>query len=171
MISTCKTSDTGSSLNTIASSSNTNPSNEDKRVELFNIKITSGNTKIDTMFDSGSQENLISKYLVKSFGFETPNHPRPYPLGWLNESTQIIVTNQCRLRFSITGNYIDEVELDVVPVDICGVSLGSHYLYDRDVVFYRREHKYHLMKDGVEFIFRAHKNKNHLNLVTVNQMK
>jgi len=63
------------------------------------------------------------------------------------------------------------VELHVVLVDICGVVLGSPYLYDRDAVFYRREHKYHLNKDGVEFIVRAHQSKNHLNLVNVNQMK
>ena len=75
------------------------------------------------------------------------------------------------IKISITANYIDEVELDVVPVDICVVVLGSHYLYDRDAVFYRREHKYHLKKDGVEFIVRAHQNKNHLNSVHVNQMK
>jgi len=50
----CKTSHIGSISNTIASSSNINPSNEDKRVELFNIRITSKHTKIDTMFDSGS---------------------------------------------------------------------------------------------------------------------
>ena len=87
MVTTGKTSDTSSSSKTIASSSNINPSNEDKRVELFNIRITSKNTKIDIMFDSGSQANLIFEYLVKSLGLETWNHPRPYPLGWLNKST------------------------------------------------------------------------------------
>eukprot|EP00253_Pinus_taeda_P032630 PITA_32630 len=95
MVTTGKTSDITSSLNTIASSSNINPSNEDKRVELFNIRITSKHIKIDTMFDSGSQANLISEYLVKNMGLETWNHPRPYPLGWLNKSTQIKVTKQC----------------------------------------------------------------------------
>ncbi len=59
----------------------------------------------------------------------------------------------------------------MVLVDICGVVLGSPYLYDHDVVFYRREHKYHLKKYGVEFIVRAHQNKNHLNSLNVNQMK
>ena len=123
------------------------------------------------MFDSGSQANLISEYLVKNLGLETQNHPRPYPLGWLNKSTQIKVTKQCRLIFSIITNYVDEVELDVVPVDICGVVLGSPYLYDHDAVFYKRENKYHLKKDGVEFIVKAHQSKNHLNLVVSNQMK
>ena len=171
IVSTGKTSDTGSSSNTNASSSNINPSNEDKRVELFNIRITSKNTKIDTMSDNRPQANIISEYLVKNLDLETQNHPRPYPLVWLNKQTQVKVTKQCRLRFSITANYIDEVELDVVPVDICEVVLGSPYLYDRDALFYRRQNKYHLMKYGVEFIVRAHKSKNHLNLVVYNQMK
>ena len=59
----------------------------------------------------------------------------------------------------------------MVPVDICGVVLGSPYLYDRDALFYMREHKYHLKKDGVVFIVRAHKTKTHLDLVIANQMK
>ena len=54
MVTIGKTSDTGSCSNTIVSSSDINPSNEDKRVELFNIRITSKHTKIDTMFDNGS---------------------------------------------------------------------------------------------------------------------
>ena len=123
------------------------------------------------MFDSGLQANLISKHIVNQLGLETQKHPRPYPLGWINKSTQIHVTKQCRLKYAITSKYIDKVELDVVLVDICGVVLGSPYLYDRDAVFYRREHKYHFKKDGVEFIVRAHKSKNHLNLVVANQMK
>ena len=59
----------------------------------------------------------------------------------------------------------------MVPVDICGVVLGIPYLYDRDAVFYGRGHKYHLKKDGVEYIVMAHKSKNDLNLVVANQMK
>lgn len=90
-----KTFDTCSSSKTIASSSNINPSHEDKRVELFSMRITSKHANIDTIFGSGSQGNLISKYLVKSLGLETKNHLRPYPLGWLNKSNQIKVTKQC----------------------------------------------------------------------------
>lgn len=59
----------------------------------------------------------------------------------------------------------------MIPVDICGVVLGSPYPYDRDVVFHRKEHKYHLKKDGIEYIVKAHKLKTHLDLVTINQMK
>lgn len=63
------------------------------------------------------------------------------------------------------------MELDVVPVDISGVVLGIPYLYDRDAVFYRREHKYHPKKEGVEVIVRAHKVKSNLDLIVTNQVK
>jgi hypothetical protein len=66
------------------------------------------------------------------------------------------VTRRCKLKFAITANFIDEVELDVIPLDICGIVLGSPYLYDRKSIFHRHENKYHLFKNGVEYIVRAH---------------
>ena len=89
---------------------------------------------------------------LNNWGLKTHNHPKPYLLGWLKEQSQIHVSKQCRLKFAITANYINEVELDVIPLDICGIVLGSPYLYDRDAVFYRKEHMYHLMKDGIKYI-------------------
>ena len=63
------------------------------------------------------------------------------------------------------------MKLDVIPLDICGIVLGSPYLYDRDVVFFRIEHVYHLRKYGIKYIVRAPKNKDQLNLINANQMK
>ena len=113
MVTTGKISDASTST-----SSNIKQQNEDKRIKLFYIRVTSKHTKIDTLFDTGSQENLISESLVKKLGLKTNNHPKPYPLGWLKEKSQIHVTKQCRLKFAITANYIDEVELDVIPLDM-----------------------------------------------------
>ena len=59
----------------------------------------------------------------------------------------------------------------MIPLDICGIVLGSPYLYDRDAIFHRKEHKYHLKKYGIEYIVQAHKIKTHLDLVNANQMK
>jgi len=87
MVMTGKTSDTSSSLKSNVSSSNINPPHEDKRVELFHTRITAKHTKIDTMLDSASQSNLIYEHIVNQLGSETHNHPRPYPLGWINKST------------------------------------------------------------------------------------
>ena len=54
---------------------------------------------------------------------------------------------------------MDEVELDVIPLDICGIVLGSPYLYNRKAIFFRLENKYQIKKDGVEYIVRTHQTK------------
>jgi hypothetical protein len=63
------------------------------------------------------------------------------------------------------------VEVDVVPLDVCGVVFGSPYMYMRDVIFMRRENQYHLIKDGKSFIINAHKGKSKISLVSANQAK
>ena len=75
------------------------------------------------------------------------------------------------MRFGITANFVDEVKLDVVSLDISGIVLGSPYLYDQKVVFHRFENKYHLFKDGVEYIVRAHCRKLNMSLASIRQMK
>ena len=145
--------------------------NVKERDALFHIRIIAKHTKIDTLFDSGSQVNLISEEVVKKLGLETKPHPKPYPLGWVVENNQLQVTQQCNLRFAITSKFLDEVVLDVIPLDICGIVLGSPYLYDRKAIFFREENKYHLKKDGVEYIVRSHKVKTNLSLVNTGQIK
>ena len=49
--------------------------------------------------------------------------------------------------------------------------MGSPYLYDRKLVFYSHEKKYHLLKDGVEYIVIAHCKKMNISLVNVGKMK
>ena len=55
---------------------------EEKRIQLFHVRVISKHTKVDTLFDSGSQANLISKDIVKKLNLETIPHRKPYPLGW-----------------------------------------------------------------------------------------
>jgi hypothetical protein len=161
----------GSNAST-SSSSNINVTQQEKeRIELFHIRVVSKHTKIDTLFDTGSQANLISEETVKKLKLETIPHPKPYPLGWICDNAKLQVTRRCKLRFAITANFIDEVELDVIPLDICGIVLGSPYLYDRKAIFHRHENKYHLFKDGVEYIVRAHTKKMNLSLINAGQMK
>ena len=77
----------------IASTSYSNCSNvtqdENTRIELFHIRVVSKHTKIDTLFDSGSQANLIFEDLVKELNLETIRHPRPYPLGWICKNANL----------------------------------------------------------------------------------
>jgi hypothetical protein len=102
---------------------------------------------------------------------ETTPHHKPYPLGWICDNARLHVTRRCKLRFSITLEFIDEVELDDIPLDICGIVSGSPYLYDKRATFHRHENTYHLFKNGVKYIVRAHIKKLNLSLVNVGQMK
>lgn len=53
--------------------------------KLFHIKIQVKKTKIDAMFDSRLQVNLIVAKMVKKLGLEVHDNPNPYPLGWVNK--------------------------------------------------------------------------------------
>ena len=75
------------------------------------------------------------------------------------------------MTFAITASVVDTVELDVVLLDITSIVLGSPYLYNRKAIFYRHENKYHLFKDGKEFIVRAHHKKTNIALANVGQVK
>ena len=66
---------------------------------------------------------------------------------------------------------MDEVDLDAVTLDICGIVLGSPYMYDRKAIFYKEDNMYHLTKNGIEYIFHAHCMKTNTSLVSTNQMK
>jgi len=65
----------------ITSSVNESLPNDRKRIELFHIRVVINHTKVETLFDTRSQANLITKSLVKKLGLETKPHPKPYPLG------------------------------------------------------------------------------------------
>jgi hypothetical protein len=110
---------------------------------------------------------LISEALVKKMGLETKPHPKPYPLGWVCDKAKLNVTKQCRVRFANASKFIDEVDLDVASLDICGIVLGSPYLYDRKSVFVSHEDKYCLTKGGMEYIVRAHNMRVNTTLVSV----
>jgi hypothetical protein len=83
------------------------------------------------------------------------------------DDAKLQVTKQCKIRFIITANFFHEVELDVVPIEIFVIVLGSPYLFDRKIFFYREDNKYHLLKDGIEYIFIYHRIKTNVSLVSI----
>jgi hypothetical protein len=109
------------------------------------------------LFDNGSQVNLILEVIVKKLGLKTTSHVKPYPFSWVCEDAKLQLTKQCKIKFAITSMFIDKVELDVVPLEICAIVLGSPYLYDRKSIFYIEENKYQLFKCGIEYIFISHR--------------
>jgi hypothetical protein len=52
---------------------------------------------------------------------------------------ELKVRKQCKFKITINQKFTDEVAIDVVPLDLCGVILGRPYLYVRDSMFKRRD--------------------------------
>ena len=76
--------------NTSYSSSILNETQHEKeRIEIFHIRVISKHTKLDTLFDIGSQANLISEETIKKLKLETIPHPKPYPLGWICDKAKL----------------------------------------------------------------------------------
>lgn len=63
--------------------------NEKIKIELFHIRLISKHNKVDTLFDSGSQENIIYEKIVNSLNLEIVPHHKPYPLGWVCNNAQL----------------------------------------------------------------------------------
>ena len=63
------------------------------------------------------------------------------------------------------------MEVDIVPLYVCGVVFRSQCMYKRNVIFMRRENQYCLIKDGKYFIINAYKGKSKISLVSANQAK
>jgi hypothetical protein len=158
-------------LHVISSSKIPSLGNDEIRSELSHIRVVTKHIKVETLFDLGSQVNLISEDIVMKFGLTTTLHQKPYTLGWVHDNAKLRVTNKCRLMFYISYKLVDEVDLDVVPLDICGIVLGIPYLYDIKEIFFQKENKYHLTKYGAEYIVRAHKTEANPSLNNVGQIK
>jgi hypothetical protein len=90
---------------------------------------------MDALLDSSSQDNLIATDLVIKIGLKVHDHPIPYPLGWINKDVEIKVMKQCKIKFVVSVDFIDEVELEIIPLDLCGVVFGSPYMHMRDEIF------------------------------------
>ena len=88
----------------------------------------------DVIIDSGSCTNVVSTTLINKLEWPTIDHPKPYKLHWLNDASDVKVTKQDLISFSI-GNYHDKVLCDVCPMDACHILLGRPWQYDRYVKF------------------------------------
>ena len=74
---------------TSSSTCHTSTPNEETRIVLFHVRVIVKHTKINTLFDIGSQANLISKDLVKKINLETNPHSKSYPFCWICKNTSL----------------------------------------------------------------------------------
>ena len=104
------------------------------------------------IIDSGSVENITSKSLVTKLGLKTEKHPSPYKISWIKKGTETLVTQQCRVTFSMGKCYVDEVVCDVVEMDACHLILGRPWQYDVDATHRCKDNVYVFFKIGRKIV-------------------
>jgi hypothetical protein len=109
--------------------------------------------------------------VVKKLRLNTKMHHKPHSLNWIRKDYKFPIKKKCIIKFAITSKYVDEVICDVVPLETCGMVLGSHYLYDHKSIFYSEHNRYHLFKKGIEYGVHAHHIKKNQSLLTMEQLK
>ncbi|XP_024016210.1 uncharacterized protein LOC112089692 [Eutrema salsugineum] len=112
-----------------------------QRENLFHTRCTIKNKVCNLVIDGGSCTNVASKFMVDRLGLEKTKHPRPYKLQWLNDATELKVTEQVTVPFSI-GKYRDEVLCDVVPMQAGHLLLGRPWQFDKATLHNGRTNYY-----------------------------
>jgi hypothetical protein len=62
-------------------------------------------------------------------------------MQWLNSSGTVKVSSMVHLSFSI-GDYHDEVDCDIVPMQACHLLLGHPWQFDLDSMHFGQSNKY-----------------------------
>ena len=73
----------------------------DQRNKIFRARCTISMRVYDLIIDSGSVENIALKSLVSKLGLKTEKHLSPYKISWIKKGTETLVTQQCRVTFSM----------------------------------------------------------------------
>ena len=94
----------------------------EQRTNIFHSKCYVDNKVCMLIIDSSSCTNLASTYLVDKLKFKSTPHLRPYKLQWMNDCSEIRVTRQVMVNFSI-GNFKDQLTCDVVPMQATHILL------------------------------------------------
>ena len=101
--------------------------------------------------DSGSTDNLVSTEMVDKLKLRKIVHPEPYRVAWLQKGHQVLVKEQCQVKFQI-GSYQDEIRCDIVEMDACHVLLGRPWQFDRGAVHEGKKNVYSFEMNGKKHI-------------------
>ncbi|KAK1680813.1 hypothetical protein QYE76_041661 [Lolium multiflorum] len=118
-----------------------------QRWSLFQTQCYIKGKACKLMVDGGSYTNGISKAMVTALGLSTWRLPEPKRLEWLNSCGMLKITHKVRVPFAV-DDYVDEIDCDVLPLEVCGLLLGRPWQYDRNVTHVGRANTYSFMHGG-----------------------
>ncbi|XP_010276232.1 PREDICTED: uncharacterized protein LOC104611026 [Nelumbo nucifera] len=121
-----------------------------QRHRMFRTRCTVQGQLFELIIDSGSQENIIGRDVVRKLQLIPEKHPNRYTIGWIKEVGGVRVEERCKVPFSI-GKYTDEVYCEIVDMDACHILLGRPWQFDVDAKHLGRKNTYQLKKKGVRY--------------------
>lgn len=83
------------------------------------------------MIDSGSSENVASEELIQKLNIKIEKHPKPYKLTWLQKGSEVTLSKQVLISFSMGNNYKDQIWCDVVTMDACHLLFRRPWQYNK----------------------------------------
>ena len=101
----------------------------------------------ELIIDGGICTNVASIALINELRVPTNVYPTPYTFQWLKQGSEIIVSKQALISFSV-GPYYGEVLCDVLPMDAFHMLLGQPWLFDNPVMHDRHANTYALKFKG-----------------------
>ena len=99
------------------------------------------------IIDGGSYSNLASKEFVEKLNLKTEDHPNPYQIVWVND-TSILVSSRCLVTFNFSNNFELSAWCDVFPIKVAHIMLGKPWLFDERVQHDGYENTYTLVRNG-----------------------
>ena len=121
----------------------------DQRKAFFRTVCKSQGKCCKLIIDSGSTDNLVAVEMVEKLGLKKLKHPTPYKVSWLQKGHQLLVDEQCEVKFQI-GRYKDKIICDVMPMDVCHILLGRPWQFDNSAVHDGKTNCYKFVKDGIK---------------------
>ena len=97
--------------------------------------------------DSGSIDNLASTEMVDKLNLRKTVHPEPYRVAWLQKVHQVLVKEQCQVKFQIRS-YKDEVICEIIEMDACHILLGRPWHFERELVHEGKRNVYSFEMNG-----------------------
>ncbi|XP_020675785.1 uncharacterized protein LOC110094799 [Dendrobium catenatum] len=115
---------------------------ETQRHSLFRTKCTINGKVCDLVINSGCTENIISRAAIQALQLKTVKSSNPYKIGWLKKGVEFLVSECCKITFSIGNRYICQVNCDVLDMDLCHLILGRLWQFDNGDVHDDRANTY-----------------------------
>jgi hypothetical protein len=123
------------------------PAHRGQHWSLFQTQCMIKGKACKLIVDGGSYCNGISKAVVTTLGLSTWCIPEPKHVVWLNSCGMLKVTHKVCVPFTV-GDYVDEVECNVLPLKVCGLLLGRPWQYECNVTHAGRANIYSFVNDG-----------------------